>query len=121
MDPIAEVQFAAKLGKANSLVKVYPLGVDFDTVSQGAGAAQTVALENVSGEKLSMQLIEGPGNDVDIDLPGNSLGPGEKAEITLKLKKGAASGILYTSVTLDFECSKIARVSIPIAAFVTEE
>lgn len=121
MNPIAEVQFTAKLGKSNSLVKVYPLGIDFDTVSSGAGAARTITLENISGEKLSIQLIEGPGHDVDIDLSGNSLGPGEKAEITLKLKEGAASGILYTSVTLDFECSKIARVSIPIAAFVTEE
>jgi hypothetical protein len=121
MNPIAEVQFTAKLGKANSLVKVYPLGVDFDTVSPGAGAARTVTLENISGEKLSMRLIEGPGDDVDIDWPGSNLDPGEKTEITLKLRGGAASGNLHTSVTLDFECSKIARVSIPIAAFVTEE
>lgn len=121
MKPIAEVQFTAKLGRANSLVKVYPAGIDFDTVSQDAGAARTVMLENISGEKLSMELIEGPGEYVDIELPGNSLDPGEKVQITLRLKEGASLGNLYTSVTLDFECSKIVRVSIPIAAVVAEE
>ncbi len=121
MKPIAEVQFTAKLGRANSLVKVYPVGIDFDTVSQDAGATRTVMLENISGEKLSMELIEGPGEYVDIELPGNSLDPGEKVQITLRLKEGASLGNLYTSVTLDFECSKIVRVSIPIAAVVAEE
>jgi hypothetical protein len=121
MKPIAEVQFTAKLGRANSLIKVYPVGIDFDTVSQDAGAARTVMLENISGEKLSMELIEGPGEYVDIELPGNSLDPGEKVQITLRLKEGASLGNLYTSVTLDFECSKIVRVSIPIAAVVAEE
>ena len=121
MKPIAEVQFTAKLGRANSLVKVYPAGIDFDTVSQDAGATRTLMLENISGEKLSMELIEGPGEYVDIELPGNSLDPGEKVQITLRLKEGASLGNLYTSVTLDFECSKIVRVSIPIAAVVAEE
>jgi hypothetical protein len=121
MKPFAEVQFTAKLGKTNSLVKVYPAGINLDTISEGTGVARTVTLENISGEKLSMVLIEGPGEDVDIELPGNSLDPGQKVQMTLRLKEGAASGNLQTSVTLDFECSRIARVSIPIAAVVTEE
>ncbi|MGB2989878.1 MAG: DUF1573 domain-containing protein [Candidatus Zixiibacteriota bacterium] len=121
MDPIAEVRFTAKLGKTNSLVKIYPAGINFDTVSQDAGAARTVTLENISGEKLFMELIEGPADGVDIELPGNSLGPGEKVQMTLRLKEGASLGNLHTSVTLDFECSKIVRVSIPIAAVVAEE
>ncbi|UCB52736.1 MAG: hypothetical protein JSV10_01190 [Candidatus Zixiibacteriota bacterium] len=54
-------------------------------------------------------------------MPGKSLDPGEKAKMTLRIKEGATSGNLHTSVTLDFECSKIARVSIPIAAVVAEE
>ena len=121
MDPIAEVRFTAKLGKTNSLVKIYPAGINFDTVSQDAGAARTVMLENISGEKLFMELIEGPADGVDIELPDNSLDPGEKVQITLRLKEGASLGNLHTSVTLDFECSKIVRVSIPIAAVVAEE
>ena len=121
MKPIAEVQFTAKLGKVNSLVKVYPAGINFDTVSRGAGAVRTVALENISGEKLSLELIEGPGEEMEVELPGKTLDPGEKAEMTLKIREGAASGNLNTSVTLDFECSKIARVSIPIAAVVAQE
>ena len=121
MKPIAEVQFTAKLGKTNSLVKVYPAGISFDTVNQDAGAARTVTLENISGEKLSLELIEGPGEDMEVELPGKSLEPGEKAQMTLRLKEGATSGNLHTSVTLDFECSRIVRVSIPIAAVVAQE
>ena len=68
-----------------------------------------------------MELIEGPADGVDIELPGNSLDPGEKVQMTLRLKEGASLGNLHTSVTLDFECSKIVRVSIPIAAVVAEE
>ena len=119
--PIAEVQFTAKLGKANSLVKVYPAGINFDTVSRDAGAVRKVTLENISGEKLSLELIEGPGEQMEVELPGKTLDPGEKAEMILRIKKGATSGNLYTSVTLDFECSRIARVSVPIAAVVAQE
>jgi len=119
--PIAEVQFTAKLGKANSLVKVYPAGINFDTVSRDAGAVRTVTLENISGEKLSLRLIEGPGEEMEVELPGKSLDPGEKAEMTLTIKEGTTSGSLHTSVTLDFECSKIARISIPIAAVIAQE
>lgn len=121
MEPFAEVRFTAKLGKTNSLVKVYPAGIDFDTVSRDAGVARTVTLENISGEKLFMELIEGPGDGVDIELSGSSLDPGEKVQLTLRLKSKATPGNLHTSVTLEFECSKIVRVSIPIAAVVAEE
>jgi hypothetical protein len=121
MKPIAEVQFTAKLGKTNSLVKVYPAGVNFDTVNQDSGAARTVTLENISGEKLLLRLVEGPGEYLEIELPGRSLDPGEKAQLTLRLKEGAASGNLHTSVTIDFECSRVARISIPIAAVVAEK
>jgi hypothetical protein len=121
MKPIAEVQFTAKLGKTNSLVKVYPAGINFDTVARDAGAVRTITLENISGEKLSLELIEGPGEDMEVELRAESLDPGEKTQMTLRMKEGAASGNLYTSVTLDFECSRIARVSIPIAAVVAQE
>lgn len=113
-NPFAEVQFTAKIGKSNSLVKLTPTGINFDTVSQGTEDVRTLTIENISGEKLSIKLIEGPGENIDLDLESKSLKPGESIQITLKLKKEAASGNLHTSLTLDFEDSKIARVSIPI-------
>jgi len=113
-NPFAEVQFTAKIGKSNSLVKLTPTGINFDTVSQGTEDVRTLTIENISGEKLSIKLIEGPGENIDLDLESKSLKPGENIQITLKLKKEAASGNLHTSLTLDFEDSKIARVSIPI-------
>ena len=120
-NPFAEVQFTAKIEKSNSLVKITPTGINFDTVSQGTEDVRTLTIENISGEKLSMQLIEGPGDNVDLDLESKSLKPGESIQITLKLKKEAASGNLHTSLTLDFEGSKIARVSIPISGVVVSK
>lgn len=113
-NPFAEVQFTAKIGKSNSLVKLTPPGINFDTVSQGTEDVRALTIENISGEKLSIKLIEGPGENIDLDLESKSLKPGESIQITLKLKKEAISGNLHTSMTLDFEDSKIARVSIPI-------
>ena len=113
-NPFAEVQFTAKIGQSNSLVKLTPPGINFDTVSQGTEDVRALTIENISGEKLSIKLIEGPGENIDLDLESKSLKPGESIQITLKLKKEAASGNLHTSLTLDFEDSKIARVSIPI-------
>ncbi len=120
-NPFAEVQFTAKIGKSNSLVKITPTEINFDTVSQGTEDVRTLTIKNISGEKLSMQLIEGPGDNVDLDLESKSLKPGENIQITLKLKKEAASGNLHTSLTLDFEGSKIARVSIPISGVVVSK
>lgn len=120
-NPFAEVQFTAKIGKSNSLVKITPTGIDFDTVSQGTEDERSITIENISGEKLSMERIEGPGENVELDLESKSLKPGESIQITLKLKKEATSGNLHTSLTLDFECSKIARVSIPIGAVIIQK
>lgn len=120
-NPFAEVQFTAKIGKSNSLVKLTPTGINFDTVSQGTEDVRTLTIESISGEKLSIKLIEGPGENIDLDLESKSLKPGKSIQITLKLKKEAASGNLHTSLTLDFEDSKIARVSIPIHGVVISE
>ncbi len=120
-NPFAEVQFTAKIGKSNSLVKLTPTELNFDTVSQGTEDKRTLTIKNISGEELSVDLIEGPGENVDMDLESKTLNPGESIQITLKLKKEATSGNLHTSLTLDFEGSKIVRVSIPISGVVISE
>jgi len=117
-NPFADVQFTAKIGKSNSLARLTPTEIEFDTVSQGTKDVQTITIENISGEKLSMEVIEGPGDNVDLEMESKSLNPGESIQITLKLKKEAALGNLHTSLTLDFEGSRIARVSIPISGVV---
>jgi len=120
-NPFTEVQFTAKIGMSSSLVKIIPSGINFDTISQGIEDEKSITIENISGEKLSMELIEGPGENVDLDLESKSLKPGESIQITLKLKKEAISGNLHTSLTLDFEGSKIARVSIPISGVIVSK
>jgi len=120
-NPFTEVQFTAKIGKSNSLVKITPTAINFDTVSQGTEDEKSITIENISKEKLSVELIEGPGDNVDLDLEAGSLEPGESIQITLKLKREAILGNLHTSLTLDFEGSKIARVSIPIGGVIVSE
>jgi len=112
--PIDEVQFSAKIGASNSLVKLTPTEINFDTVTFGAEEMRTIRIENISGEKLSIKVIEGPGENVDLDLKNKTFKPGENIEVVFKLKKEATLGNISSSVTLDFEGTKIARVSIPI-------
>jgi hypothetical protein len=118
-NPFADVQFTAKIGRSNSLVKLTPTEINFDTVAQGTEDVRTI--ENISGEKLSMELIEVPGETIQLDLENTSLKPGESVQINLKLKNEATSGNFHTSLTLDFEGSKIARVSIPISGVVVSK
>ncbi|NIM98519.1 MAG: DUF1573 domain-containing protein [candidate division Zixibacteria bacterium] len=113
-NPFTDVRFSAKVGMSNSLVRLTPTELNFDTVSQGTEEVRSLTLENISGEKLFIDVIEGPGHAMDADLEARNLEPGESVQIHLKLKENAASGNLQTSLTLDFECSKVARVSIPI-------
>ncbi len=114
-NPFAETQFMAKIGVANSLVKLTPPQIDFDTVTPGAAeVSRIVTIENISGEKLSVSRIEGPGEDVEIRLNNRTIKPGESIQLLALLKNGTATGNLHTSLTLDFECSKEARISIPI-------
>jgi len=114
-NPFAETQFSAKIGVANSLVKLTPPEIDFGTVTIGAAEeSHVITIENISGERLSINTIEGPGENVEISLNNRTLKPGESIQLVAKLKKGIASGNLHTSLTLDFEGSKVARISIPI-------
>jgi hypothetical protein len=113
-DPFADVRFTAKVGMKSSLVTVTPTEVDFDTVSLGTEEVRALTLKNTSGEMLSVSVIEGPGDGLDVDLKAQSLEPGESIQLGLKLRNDKAPGNIQTSLTLDFECSKVARVSIPI-------
>jgi len=117
-NPLAEIRFTAKIGHGSSLVKITPAFVDFDSASSGTRTTQTLTIENTSGEKMSLIRVEGPGEGVDADMKDQVLQPGQSIQVTLKLKDKATSGNIQTSLTLDFECSKIARVTIPIAAFI---
>jgi hypothetical protein len=119
--PIAEVEFTAKIGTSSSLVKLTPTEINFDTVTLGAEEMRSIKIENISGEKLFIKLIEGFKENVDLDLKNKTFKPGEKIELVFKLKKDAALGNISSSVTLDFEGTKIARVSIPILGVIVSK
>jgi hypothetical protein len=121
VNPFADVRFTAKIGLTNSLVKLTPTEINFDTIYSVTEEMRTRTLENISGEEVSLSVVEGPGKGVELDLNAQNLKPGESTQINFKLKKDAALGNLSTSLTLDFECSKIARVSIPIGGVIVSE
>jgi hypothetical protein len=120
-NPFAEIQFTAKIGQSNSLAKITPASISFDTVTQGTESVRTLTIENISGEKLSMTRAEGPAEGIHLDFEEKALEPGETVQATLRWNGGPASGNLHTSLAVDFECSKIARVSIPIKAVIVEK
>jgi uncharacterized cupredoxin-like copper-binding protein len=121
VNPFTDVQFTAKIGMGNTLVRLAPAQIDFDTVSQGTEDVQAMTVENISEETLSMEVVEGPGKSVDLQPETKSLRPGESTQITLQLRKDAPLGNLNASLTVHFECSKIARVSIPISGVIVSQ
>jgi hypothetical protein len=121
VNPIAEVEFVAKLDSTNSLVRLSPMEINFDTVAAGKEDSRNVSIQNISGERLSMKVVEGPGENLDLQANGRMLKPGESIQIALRLRKGAAPGNLQTSLTLDFEGTKATRVTIPIFGVIASQ
>ena len=113
-NPISEAQFVAKIGITSSLVKLSPTEFNFDTLVLGAEGSRTITVENISKEQLSINAIEGPVEYVDYSIGKKVIKPGESIQLVAKLKKGVASGNFHTSLTIEFEGSKVARISIPI-------
>ena len=116
--PFQDMQFTARVRETNSLVKLTPEEVYFDTIGQKSEAQRKLTVENISKEKLSVDLIDGPREFVKVELEKRSLKPGEKAEIILELKKDAPPGSFRTSFTLDFQNSKMVRVTVPVSGVV---
>jgi hypothetical protein len=119
--PFQDLHFTANVRVTNSLVKLIPEEVRFDTVHQIKEAKQKLTVKNISGEKLSVELIGGSKDFVDLNIKKRSLKPGEKTEIILKLKEDAPQGSFHTSFTLDFENSRIVRVTVPACGVVATE
>jgi hypothetical protein len=113
-NPISEAQFTAKIGITSSLVKLSPIEFNFDTLTLGAEGSRTITVENISKEQLSINVIESPVDYVDYSIGNKVIKPGESIQLVVKLKRGVASGNFHTSLTLEFEGSKVARISIPI-------
>ena len=112
--PFQDLHFTARVGETNSLVKLTPERVCFDTIHQEKEAKLMLTVENISEEKLSVELIDEPKNFVELNIKKRTLKPGEKTEITLGLKKDAPQGSFRTSFTLDFENSKMVRITVPV-------
>ncbi len=119
--PFQDVLFTARVGETNSLVKLIPQEIHFDTVAQKDEAQRKLTLENISKEELSVELIDEPREFVQLNPKRLSLKPGESTEITLGLKKDAPQGDFRTSFTLNFKNSKMARVTVPVDGVVAAE
>jgi hypothetical protein len=113
-NPISEAQFTARIGLTSSLVKLSPTEFNFDTLTLGAEGSRTITVENISKEQLSINVIESPVDYVDYSIGNKVIKPGESIQLVVKLKRGVAAGNFHTSLTLEFEGSKVARISIPI-------
>jgi hypothetical protein len=112
--PFQDLHFTARVGETNSLVKLIPEQVCFDTVHKKTETKRSLSVENISEEKLSVELVDNPKDFVELNFKKLDLMPGEKIEITLELKKDALVGGFNTSFTLDFENSKMVRVTVPV-------
>ncbi len=117
--PFQNLHFTATVGEANSLVRLTPEEVCLDTVHQEGTVERKLTVENISGEELSMDLIDEPKDCVDLNIKKRTLKPAEKCNITLGLKKDTPPGSFHTCFTLNFENSKMVRITVPVYGVVT--
>jgi hypothetical protein len=112
--PFQDLQFSARVGETNSLARLSTEEISFDTVVHKNETQRKLTVENISAQKLSVELIDRPREFVKLDLEKRSLKPGEKTELILVLKKDAPVGNFRTSFTLNLQNSKMARVTVPV-------
>jgi hypothetical protein len=119
--PFQDLSFTARVGELNSVVKLTPEEVFFDTVHGEKTVERSLTVENISQETLYVELVDSPKDFVDLNIQKNSLKPGEKTEITLGLKKDAPQGSFRTSFTIDFQNSNMVRITVPVYGVLTTE
>lgn len=118
--PISDIVFTATVGLKNPMTKLNPEGIFFDTLNSSQGRIGEIEVKNISKTELFITVIQEPQEFIDYRIEKFKLIPGESTQIFFRTRPPLASGLIRTSLTLEFSGSEKIRCTIPIKGFVSQ-
>ncbi len=118
--PLSDILFTAQVGLKNPMIRLNPEGILFDTLTSSQERMKEVKVENISKSNLFILVVQKPEEFIDYGIEKFELGPGEKTQIYFKTRPPLPSGLIRTSLTLEFSGLEKIRCTIPIQGFVSK-
>lgn len=116
--PISDIVFTAMVGLNNTMVKLNPEVILFDTLTSSQEKTGEIEVKNISKAELFIRVVQGPQEFIDYGIEKFELIPGESTQIFFRTRTPLASGLIRTSLTLELSGSEKIRCTIPILGFV---
>lgn len=119
--PGRSITFSATVGDKNPIATLTPQSVEFDSIRAPKDNKKYIKLENFSGNKLNILLLDNPGGFLKIKIKDLQLQANQSTQIEVALNKGLEPGWLKTSFTLQLDGSQKVKTTIPVKAFINKE
>ena len=118
--PISDIVFTAMVGLKNTMAKLSPEEIFFDTLTSNQEKTGEIEVKNISKAELFITAVQGPQEFIDYRIEKFELIPGESTQIFFRTRPPLASGLFRTSLTLELSGSEKIRCTIPIQGFVSK-
>jgi len=119
--PGRSIEFSATVADKNPIATVTPEAIEFDSMQATKDQRKYVKLDNFSGGKLKISLIDNPNSYLKIKIRDRELQSQGSTQIEVRLREKIEPGWLKTSFTLELEGSQKTRVTIPVRALIKAE
>lgn len=119
--PGRSIEFSATVADKNPIATVTPEAIEFDSMQATKGEKKYVKLDNFSGGKLKISLIDNPNSYLKIKIKDKELPSQGSTQIEVRLREKIEPGWLKTSFTLELDGSQKTRVTIPVKALIKAE
>ena len=103
----------------NPIATITPEAIEFDSIS--TAGKKYIKLDNFSGGKLKVSLIDNPNDYLKVKIKNKKLEPHQSTQIEVELRKNIQPGWLKTSFTLKLEGIQKIRTTIPVKAFIKRD
>ncbi|MGB2697313.1 MAG: DUF1573 domain-containing protein [Candidatus Zixiibacteriota bacterium] len=117
--PLSDIVFTAQVDLKNSMVRLNPEGLLFDTLAPNQEMVEKVDVENISGSEIFISVVLQPKEFIDCGIGKLELSPGESTQINFKIRPPLPPGHFRTSMTLEFTGAEKTRCTIPIQGIVS--
>lgn len=120
LTPVDTIVFGAIANEEHNYVKADPQSLGFTTEDLvKPGVSHTVTLNNSSDQVVKLKLVDVPSDYLEVFLSRDKIPPHRDAKIEVKVTKlPEKSGLVETSLTVEFELEAAYRLTVPIVMMV---
>jgi len=115
------ITFSAIVGDKNPIATLNPQSVEFDSIRTQKDNRRYIKLDNFSGNKLNVSLLDNPGGFLKIKIKDQQIGANQSTQVEVRLRENLEPGWLKTSFTLQLDGGQKVRATIPVKAFINKE